>query len=195
MTTSLRVVEDDLTDSAVRVLLAEHAVQMRFGSPEGSCHFLDLDALRRPEVTFWAARDGADLAGCGAMLELDARHGELKFMRTARHHLRRGVASMLLDHALQVASDRGYHRVSLETGSGAVFAPALALYERHGFERTAPFGAYAEDPFSVFMSRRPSGHRVALYPEAHVVLHLHLPSSDRPRRRRHRGRHGPLPTP
>jgi putative acetyltransferase len=34
----------------------------------------------------------------------------------------------------------------------AAFVPAHRLYESVGFTRTGPFGAYAEDPNSVFMT-------------------------------------------
>ena len=47
----------------------------------------------------------------------------------------------------------GFRRVSLETGAEEFFAPARALYARHGFEECAPFAAYRPDPLSVFMTR------------------------------------------
>ena len=43
-------------------------------------------------------------------------------------------------------------RLSLETGSWPYFAPARALYARHGFTECGPFGDYREDPNSVFMT-------------------------------------------
>ena len=84
---------------------------------------------------------------------LDATHGEVKSMRTAQTHLRRGVAATMLDHILAEARRRGYARLSLETGSMAYFAPAHALYARAGFRPCAPFGDYVEDPNSIFMTR------------------------------------------
>jgi putative acetyltransferase len=47
----------------------------------------------------------------------------------------------------------GYHRMSLETGAMPFFAPARALYARHGFVECPPFADYREDPNSVFMTR------------------------------------------
>ncbi|MFN3451570.1 MAG: GNAT family N-acetyltransferase [Sphingorhabdus sp.] len=96
--------------------------------------------------------DGDALAGCGALKELTPEHGEIKSMRTHADHLRKGVGATMLTHIISEARHRGYHRLSLETGSTADFAPALALYQAHGFQYCAPFGNYVEDPFSRFMT-------------------------------------------
>ncbi|MCH6484436.1 GNAT family N-acetyltransferase [Pseudoxanthomonas sp. LH2527] len=144
---------DDLRHPAVIALLQEHLDWMHRTSPPESVHALDLDALRGNDISFWAAWDGEALAGCGALRRLDAGHGEVKSMRTAQTHLRRGVAARMLDHILDEARHRGYRRLSLETGSMAYFAPARALYTRAGFVACAPFGDYVEDPNSVFMTR------------------------------------------
>lgn len=125
---------------------------MALHSPAESVHALDLDALRAPGMSFWTVWQASQLAGCGALKELDATHGELKSMCTATSHRRKGVAAALLEHLLGVAAERGYRRVSLETGSVEAFAPARALYARFGFRPCAPFAGYVEDPYSVFMS-------------------------------------------
>ena len=110
--------------------------------------------LQADDVTFWTAWDEQELLGCGAMKELDARHGEIKSMRTARKHLGKGVAAELLRHIMAVAHDRGYGRLSLETGSGPAFEPAHALYQKFGFEFCGPFHEYGPDLSSRFMTRR-----------------------------------------
>jgi len=144
---------DDLRHPDVIALLQEHLDWMHRTSPPESVHALDLDALRQPDIAFWTLWDGEALAGCGALRALDATHGEVKSMRTAQTHLRRGVAATMLDHILAEARRRGYARLSLETGSMDYFAPAHALYARAGFRPCAPFGDYVEDPNSVFMTR------------------------------------------
>lgn len=149
---SLRIVADDLSGPEVAAFLEEHLQDMRAVSPPESRHALDLDGLRRPEVTFWTAWDDRLLAGCAALKELDARHGEVKSMRTAPRCQGRGVASQLLRHVLDEAVRRGYRRLSLETGSMGFFEPARRLYAKFGFRPCAPFGAYREDPNSVFMT-------------------------------------------
>ena len=122
-------------------------------SPAESIHALNVEGLRDPAITFWTAWDNDELLGFGALKELGSRHGEIKSMRTARHHLGRGVASALLEHILDVARQRGYTRLSLETGSGDAFQPAHALYLKYGFEFCGPFADYKPDPFSRFMRR------------------------------------------
>lgn len=144
---------DDLTGPQIRALLEEHLRSMFEVSPPESVHALDIDALRKPEITFWTAWSGADLLGCGALKELDARHGEIKSMRTATAHRRQGAARAILEHIVAEARKRSYTRLSLETGSMKAFEPAQRLYASLGFEFCAPFGDYIEDPNSVFMTR------------------------------------------
>jgi putative acetyltransferase len=74
-------------------------------------------------------------------------------MRTASAHLRKGVAQALLTHAIEEARQRGYTRLSLETGSLEVFMPARQLYASMGFIECEPFADYIKDPYSVFMTR------------------------------------------
>ncbi|WP_439567119.1 GNAT family N-acetyltransferase [Sphingopyxis sp.] len=149
-----RIVEDDLSGAAIRALLEQHFAGMLANSPAGSCHFLDFDGLNAADVTFWSIHDGDALAGCGALKLLDAAHGEIKSMRTADAFLRRGVAARMLDHIIAEAKRRGLTRLSLETGSGATFAAAIALYHRYGFADCEPFAEYKPDPFSRFMTRQ-----------------------------------------
>ena len=144
---------DDLTGAAVQNLLAAHLRGMHDHSPPESVHALDLDGLRAPDITFWSVWDDDELMGCGALKELDATHGEIKSMRTVERHLGKGVASVLVDHILNVAQERGYTKLSLETGSGPAFEPAHALYLKHGFVFCGPFADYTNDPFSRFMTR------------------------------------------
>jgi len=144
---------DDLRGPEIAELLQEHLRHMHTLSPPESVHALDLDALRAPDITFWSARQGPVLLGCGALKQLDSRHGEIKSMRTVAAHLRKGVAAKLLVHIIDEARKRSYHRLSLETGSMAAFDPARRLYERYGFRYCGPFGDYVEDPHSVFMTR------------------------------------------
>lgn len=148
----MRIRIDDLHGSEIAALLQEHLDEMFLHSPPESVHALDLDRLRRPEITFWTAWEEGELLGCGALKALDATHGEIKSMRTAARHQRKGVAAALMRHILSTARERGYSRLSLETGSPDAFLPARLMYERFGFEECGPFGDYVEDPYSVFMT-------------------------------------------
>lgn len=145
---------DPLTGPAIIALLEEHLRNMALHSPPESIHALDLEALRKPEITFWTLWQHEELMGCGALKELDGTHGEIKSMRTASGHLRKGVAARLMQHILEEAKSRSYDRLSLETGSMAAFAPARKMYAGFGFEPCPPFGDYSEDPNSVFMTKK-----------------------------------------
>lgn len=149
----MEIREGGLDDSRVRGLLEQHFAGMLANSPKDSTHFLDFSGLAAPDVTFWTVWDGEDLLGCGALRQLDPGHGEIKSMRTASEHLRRGTGAKLVGHILTAARSRGYKRVSLETGSGEAFDAAHALYRQFGFTECGPFGDYREDPFSRFLSR------------------------------------------
>lgn len=144
---------DDLRGPAIAAFLADHLREMRAVSPPESTHALDLDGLRRAGITFWVARDGDALAGCIALKALGEGHGEIKSMRVAATHRRRGVARCMLGHPIDEAGKRGYRRVSLETGAMPFFEPARTLYTQAGFTPCGPFGDYREDPNSVFMTR------------------------------------------
>lgn len=148
----LRIEIDDLTRPQVHALLNEHLADMYAITPPASVHALDLDRLRTPDITFWSAWDGLQLLGCGALKELDPRHGEVKSMRTPLALRRRGAGRALLTHMIGVARARGYRRLSLETGATEPFQPAHALYTGAGFTRCGPFGEYRDDPHSVFMT-------------------------------------------
>lgn len=148
----MNIIEDDLQHPAVQALIAEHLRSMHAQSPPESVHALDLAQLHGPGISFFTAWDGATLMGCGALQELDARHGEVKSMRTPELLRGRGAARALLAHIIGVARRRGYTRLSLETGSFAAFIPARTLYESAGFTYCGPFAEYREDPYSSFMT-------------------------------------------
>jgi putative acetyltransferase len=150
----IQIREDDLTGSRIVDFLWEHLQEMKEITPPGSVHALDLEGLRSPTITLWSVWEGDDLLGCGALKELDAKTGEVKSMRTAKAHRRRGIASKLLEHIIQEAKRRNYDRLYLETGAFPAFAPARALYIQYGFEYQGPFAEYTDDPNSVFMSKK-----------------------------------------
>lgn len=142
----------DLQSPKILALLSEHLASLAPTAPAESRHALDLNGLRSRDVTLWGIWDGSVLAGFGALQQLTGSHGEVKSMRTADSHLRRGVASTMLQHIINSAVARGYSRLSLETGSMAFFEPARNLYASFGFMPCEPFGSYKADPNSVFMT-------------------------------------------
>jgi len=149
----VKIVVDDLTGPEIAEFLDQHVQQMRSITPLESKHALDLDGLRKPDITFWTVWEDATLVGCGALKRLDADHAELKSMRTAPARQRSGIASRLLEHIIAEATAMGFTRLSLETGSAEFFQPARNLYATFGFGYCEPFGDYRLDPHSVYMTR------------------------------------------
>ena len=143
----------DLTDQRILALLRHHFGWCHAVTPPGSAHVFDVSRLAAPGVDFWAAWDGEDLLGLGAMKLLDCGHGEVKSMHVAEQARGRGVGGAILRHIVAASKARGIKRLSLETGSFAEFAPAVALYKAHGFTECPPFGDYRPDPNSVFLTR------------------------------------------
>jgi putative acetyltransferase len=149
----MQIKTDDLTGPAIAELLREHLANMAENSPPESVHALNIEQLRRPDITFWSVWNDDELVGCGALKELSPQHGEIKSMRTVSRHRRKGVAASLLEHIVEEAKKRNYTRVSLETGSMEAFAPAHRLYASFGFKDCGPFADYVEDPNSLFMTK------------------------------------------
>ena len=150
---TLTIRDDDLSGPEITQLLRGHRSAAVANSPPGAAHALDLAALKRPEVTVWSAWYGDQLAGCGGLREISKTHAEVKAMHTAASHVRKGVATTLLHHMMSIARERGYKRLSLETGKSEEFRPAREFYKRFDFLPCPPFGDYVDDGFSVCMTR------------------------------------------
>lgn len=146
--------EDDLGGEAIVALLDYHLAEMIRHLPACSVHSMPVARLRAPDITFWSVWRDGELAGCGALKQLDPWHGELKARRAASAFLRQGVGEAILVHLIAEARARGYARLSLETGSPKLFPPAHALYRKHGFAECPPFADYTDDPFSLCMTRK-----------------------------------------
>lgn len=144
---------DDLAGEEIAAFIGGHLQELAHHSPPESRHALNLDGLKKPDVTFWSAWEQGELVGCGALKELNGQHGEVKSMRTSSSYLRKGVARQILSCIITEAKTRGYQRLSLETGSMTAFEPAKRLYISMGFYYCEPFAAYREDPNSVFMTK------------------------------------------
>jgi len=148
----MTIILGGLDDARVQALLEHHVRTARSETGVGSAHALDLDALKAADVKFWSAWDGDTLLGVGALKRLSPSLGEIKSMHTVQANRRVGVGTGILRHIIEAARTMGMTRLSLETGSWAYFQPARALYKSHGFVECPPFGDYAADPNSVFMT-------------------------------------------
>ena len=145
-----RIEKARLDDARVRDLLLYHHQQMIAGSPPGQAFVLDLGAFDANDIELHAAWSGEMLAAVGALKFIGRDHAELKSMRTSPSFLRRGAATAMLMHLLEIARSRAVRRVSLETGTGPAFEPAIALYLRNGFEPGPAFADYQASDFNQF---------------------------------------------
>jgi putative acetyltransferase len=150
----MRIEVDDLSRPQVHALIEEHWANMYELSPPEQVFALNPNKLQADDITFWTVWEEEDLLGCGALKELTPTHGEIKSMRTPAAARGRGAGRAVLMHIIAVAHQRGYTRLSLETGTHAAFEPAHNLYRSKGFVVSAPFGSYLPNEHSVFMELR-----------------------------------------
>ncbi len=149
----LKIIEDGLDNQQVLAMLRFHFDTNMAVTPPGSAHVFDVSRLKQSDVFFWTAWNDETLMGTGALKLMDANHGEIKSMHTLQTARRSGVGAAMLRHIMEQAKAKGLKRLSLETGSFEFFAPARALYARHGFDECPPFEDYKPDPHSTFMTR------------------------------------------
>jgi len=149
----LTAIEIPADDPRVKAVVAKHLELMRASSPVCSVHAMEADDLASANATFFAVLDEGIAAAIGALKPLPSNHGELKSMHVIQTHRGRGLAGVVLSGLLGKARGLGMQRISLETGSRPVFAPAVRFYARHGFQICGPFDGYKDDPESIFMTR------------------------------------------
>jgi putative acetyltransferase len=120
--------------------------------PAESNHLMDVASLMQGDVLFLVARDVDGAAvGCAALVNRQV-YGEVKRMFVDERRRGLGTGRKLLEHLVMFARMSGLSMLRLETGIHQL--DAIALYERAGFLRCAPFGDYREDPLSLFMEKR-----------------------------------------
>jgi putative acetyltransferase len=143
---------DDPRAEDIRELLERHLAFARSTTPPGQVYALDVDGLADPAVSFFSYRIDGKALGVAALKRIDDEHAELKSMHTAEEARGRGVARALVDHLIAVARERGYRRLSLETGAGPAFEPARRLYASADFQPCGVFGDYRPSPNSAYMT-------------------------------------------
>ena len=149
----LRFELESLSSPEVRQLITEHLEVMRSQTPPESVHALEIEQLKSPGVELWSVWMGDELVGCGALKRLSATDGEIKSMHVRARFRGRGIAARIVEHIETVARARGLQRLSLETGAQPEFEAARRLYRATGYRECGPFGDYADDPVSTFMTK------------------------------------------
>lgn len=151
MSVNFTIGRDELTRPETRALLALHLADMHANSPPGHAFVLDLSGLMVPEIMVWTAWADDRIAAIGALKLLSTRSAEIKSMRTHPDFLRRGAGAAILDTIIAATRARGLWRLSLETGTSAGFAPALALYRRRGFVNGPAFADYPDSVHNQYL--------------------------------------------
>jgi putative acetyltransferase len=141
---SLEIKAVDPRTEDVKALLQTHLEFCQSVTPPEGVYALDVERLRKPEITVFEARENGLLLGVGALRILDPSHAELKSMHTAKAARGRGVGTAMVNHLLEFARSQGVSRVSLETGNYEPFEPARKLYASFGFQPCEPFGDYLD---------------------------------------------------
>jgi putative acetyltransferase len=134
-------------------LARTHRVWAGEHSPAEDVHAVEAEALAHPTMTLLTARTAEqELLGMGALRDLDGEHAEVKAMHVCATARRTGVGMALITQLVELARERGYQRLSLETGTMEAFASARRLYEGAGFTPCPPFGDYTSSPNSIFLT-------------------------------------------
>jgi putative acetyltransferase len=149
-----QIAGDDPTAADVRLLIERHLELMHEHTPPEDVHALGIEGLADPAVSFFSFRRDGELLAVGALRGIDGEpgHGELKSMHTRATERGQGIGAAMVAHLVRVARGRGWHRLSLETGTGPAFEAAQRLYVRCGFVPCGPFADYQPSPNSFFMT-------------------------------------------
>jgi putative acetyltransferase len=150
---SLTIAREDPRVADVAALIADLDRYMRALYPPESNHLLDIEALARPDIHFFVARQAEAALACGALWCRAADYGEVKRVYVRPQARGRGLAVSLLRQLEATARHNGLPMLRLETGTRQ--PEALALFTAYGFRRRGPFADYPpDDPLSVFMEKR-----------------------------------------
>lgn len=142
---------EDPDQPEIHALLAASDAYMAALYPAESNHMLDVEGLRRPEVTFIVARSNGHAVGCGAIVAAEGGWAEIKRMFVSPLARGQKIGRRLLERLEAAATGKRIRMLRLETGISQ--PEALALYRSAGFVEIGPFGKYGPDPLSVFMEK------------------------------------------
>lgn len=118
--------------------------------PDESRHGYSVEKLIRQGVVFFVARHEDSPAGCGGV-QLYTDYAEVKRMYVRPAYRGMGLSKLILKHLADYSLEHGIRSLRLETGIHQL--AAIGLYEKFGFQRIAPFGAYQPDPLAVFLEK------------------------------------------
>ena len=139
------------TDDARQLLAELDAYLLALPYPAESRHAFPVEKLLREQVAFFVTRYENEAAGCGG-IKFYPGFGEVKRMFVRPAHRGLGLGKAMLDHLGGYAQQQGVQVLRLETGIYQV--EAIALYERYGFRRRAPFSEYEVSSMNIYFEKQ-----------------------------------------
>jgi ribosomal protein S18 acetylase RimI-like enzyme len=82
-------------------------------------------------AAFLEARTQGRIVGCGALVSRSEKTAEIVRISVAAEMRRQGIARRTLDHLIEIARNKGYSQIILETT--ATWAGVIELYLHFGF--------------------------------------------------------------
>jgi putative acetyltransferase len=150
------VISRERPDTGAAVgLISELDAQLAPRYPAESRHGFSVATLLAEDVPFFVLRYNGVAASCGAIKLFGTEYGEIKRMYVRSQFRSMGFGKLMLNHLTDYAQSHSVKLLRLETGIHQL--AAISLYERMEFMRIPPFGAYKEDPLSLFFEKRLGG--------------------------------------
>lgn len=150
MTGPIRLKRDDTLSADALAMIDESEVEQAAIYPPEVRYAFSPEQLLNANVRFLTAYEADRVVGCGGIAPCDG-YAELKRIFVTRSARQRGIAARIVAALEDLAREEGYRTVRLETGLAS--PDALALYEKTGYRKIGPFGAYDENGSSVFMEK------------------------------------------
>jgi GNAT superfamily N-acetyltransferase len=146
------IIEEARPDSVEALqLIAELETHLEPFYPSESRHGFSVEKLLQEAVPFFITCYEGSAAGCGGVKLFGKEYGEIKRMYVRPQFRSLGLGKLMLNHLAEYARHHSVSVLRLETG--IYQTEAMGLYERWGFERISPFGAYRADPLSAFYEK------------------------------------------
>jgi putative acetyltransferase len=147
----LSIARESPRQDDVMALIRQSDALMHALYPAESNHLVDIDSLAQPQVHLLVAREQRRALGCGAFVLCGDGQAEMKRVFVDPAARGKGVARAIMEALEREAAKHGVTLMQLETG---IRQPeAIALYRKHGYVERGPFGAYRQDPLSLFMEK------------------------------------------
>jgi ribosomal protein S18 acetylase RimI-like enzyme len=100
---------------------------------------LDIDDIEQaylssPDDHFWIAETNGEVVGMIGVQHHEEGNGEIRRLRVAEAHRRKGIGSMLVEQALKFCQQKGYLKITLDTFVER--EAAIKLFEKFRFRHS-----------------------------------------------------------